>query len=738
VKNFPFLLLFLLTNVAIEARHIVGGDFSYDCVSPGQYNFTLTMFRDCDPDANGAGFDSSGPGLQASITVYRGNEQTPFDDFNLNAPIVTNLEFDEANPCIEVPPNICVEQGIYNFSRDLPISNESYFVVYQRCCRNGTITNIVDPGSAGMTYVLEITPEAQTVCNNSPRFNTFPAEVICTNFPVNFDNGATDPDGDQLVYEFCSPLFGGSQQNVAPNPEPPPPYTPVFFQLPEFSALNPVGGNPQIAIDPITGLITGTPTADGQFVLGVCVSEYRNGVLLSTVQRDIQLNITNCEPVIQAGIQGEVTAGVATIDINLCGSRSVSIINQSTDEAFIDEYLWEVEIPGANNFIFDTRDVNFLLPDFGYYEGTMILNPSSACSDSVKFIINSSPEVEIDYTANYDTCEVGPVQYVDLSPLRPDFPIVDWAWDLDDDNLSGERYPLIEYQEPGVKEVSLTIIDTVGCEARLETIIEWSPAPEIIIIEQGDFNICPETNVFFVDGSFPVDDTYTLDWTFGDGNIGSGLATSNFYQNPGIYDVKLEITSPIGCEAEQTFAGLIDVDSFPVSDFYWEIGPDFDIRNADINLFEDSRRAIGWDWLVPVGDPLEGPTAMYTFRDTGIQTIGLVVEHLYGCYDTLYKQIDVPPYNTFFLPNALSPNGDGKNEFWKPAGLFLDQLEEYEVFIYNRWGEQLFSSTDPDIGWNGRGRDNKLVNQGGYVYSLRYKAPRKPAELLEGTIMVVY
>ena len=93
--------------------------------------------------------------------------------------------------------------------------------------------------------------------------------------------------------------------------------------------------------------------------------------------------------------------------------------------------------------------------------------------------------------------------------------------------------------------------------------------------------------------------------------------------------------------------------------------------------------------------------------------------------------------STVFFPNAITPNGDGKNEFWRPEGLFLDQLEMYELFIYNRWGELIFTSNNPYDAWNGR-KNGSIVPSGGYLYSVAYKEPRK--ELIErnGHIIVLY
>ena len=145
--------------------------------------------------------------------------------------------------------------------------------------------------------MTELTPTAQTLCNNSPVFNDFPPIAICANSPLVFNHAATDAENDQIVYEFCAPFQGGGNgggggggngcNSVTPNPACPPPYKEVVYNAPLYNKLVPLGGNPILAIDPKTGVITGTPNIIGQYVVGVCASEYRNGVLLSVTRREI-------------------------------------------------------------------------------------------------------------------------------------------------------------------------------------------------------------------------------------------------------------------------------------------------------------------------------------------------------------------------------------------------------------------------------------------------------------------
>lgn len=132
------------------------------------------------------------------------------------------------------------------------------------------------------------------VANSDPTFTLFPPLFLCNNIPFTFDHSAFDIDGDSLVYEFYTPYNGENNagpldptftNNVAN-------FTPITF-LGGYSTTAPLGGTP-LTLDPVTGLLSGTPNLLGQFVVGILVKEYRNGVYLSSTLRDFQFNVITC------------------------------------------------------------------------------------------------------------------------------------------------------------------------------------------------------------------------------------------------------------------------------------------------------------------------------------------------------------------------------------------------------------------------------------------------------------
>lgn len=724
------------------AAHIIGGEITYECLGNDKYRFTMKIYRDC--LGGGAEFDSAGGGaLEGSVSVYRGTgaNATLVQTVYLQPPVITDIQPNISNPCLILPNNICVEEGIYVFDLTLPNSPESYHIAYQRCCRNNTIANIVDPGSAGATYYIRLSPTAQEVCNSSPVFNEFPPIVICAGSEINFDHSATDADGDVLEYSLCTPYLGGgnNQQQpfaangVAPDPDLPPPYTPVLFSSP-FSFTNPLGGMPpnSLSIDPNTGLLTGIPQIQGQFVVGVCVRELRNGVVLSTVRRDFQFNVTQCEPTVVADIAEDslIFQGEDQIFyIKACGSFGVDIQNTSYQQANVSNYYWEFDVGGGNTLRLDgpgsvnwNPTLNF--PDIGQYTGNLVLNPGLICNDTAKIIVDVFPAIYSDFEFDYDTCIANPVRFTDLShsDAGPNT-ITNWNWNFGDGNTSTEQNPIHLYKIPGSLPVALTVTDINRCEETTVKVVDYFPVPKILVIAPSEFIGCQPASIWFENLSFPIDESYDILWDFGDGKTGTGVSPTHLYEDLGVFTVSVDITSPIGCTTDTTWNDLITILPSPRADFSFTPTQPSNIQPT-VTFLDESDDAAKWKWDFSGQDFSFDQHPVYTFPDTGSQVITLIVTHASGCKDTTVQFLDVIPEVRYYLPNAFTPNGDGVNDLFLGNGL-LEGASNFRLSIWNRYGEKLFETNDPDAGWNGR-KDNvgKPSTQGVYVVVVNYVGPR--------------
>ncbi len=741
-------IIFLLPSDSY-ATHIVGGDVTYECLGFNvdttgvELRVEFTIYRDLfsggaqfNNDADFGVWASSGGGW----SFFRAIENQDFFDR-------ASVPFDD-DPCVDIPSGVGIEKAKYAFSVFLPLDGRDFLIAYQRCCRNPTINNLINPGDTGAAFQIEVTAESLALCNNSPQFNEFPPIFICANFNINFDHSAVDAEGDVLVYEFCAPLQAGgtdgsmgtgnanSCTGVTPNPAIcPPEFNDVVF-APPFTEDQPLGGDPIVTINAATGLISGAPTQLGQFVVGVCVKEFRDGVLLGEIRRDFQFNVVICTPTVVAEIDAGFNADDLTFNIASCGENTVDIVNNSFQESSIQSYSWWFEIAPGDTTRFSTKDVSVTFPDIGTYTGSMILNEGTECSDTADVLVNIFPSIDAEYEFEFDTCVAGPIVFNDLSVTGAD-DIVAWDWDFNGAGTSDQPNPSHLFQEPGLQVVALTSTDSNGCSDTEIAEIEWFPVPPLLIVQPDKFLACaPLGEISFANLSEPVNEEYTINWDFGDGNTSDSISPVHIYEEPGVYSVDLEIISPIGCETSQNYPNWITIEESPIADFTFT--PDNpDVFNKELFFTDLSQNSVAQQWNFDGEFVSLEQNPNYTFQDTGIYDIQLIAFHQTGCPDTLIQTIDIRPLVDYFLPNAFTPNGDGKNDVFIGKG-FLSGLRDFEMNIWNRWGEQVYSTTDPFRGWNGtKQNDGDLSPQGVYVWELRYIGPRGGNESAKGHVTLL-
>lgn len=733
--HFVCLCIVLLTTVATAfGRHIIGGEFQYECLGEGNYKVTMTIYRDCrqqsGPVADFDGADGGG----AFIAIYHGANYVLVS--RLTVPLKSRSFIKRPDyPCLIPPENLCVEKGIYEFTVRLAIwpSTESYHLVYQRCCRNNTINNLQRPQDLGATYTVEITPQSQAYCNNSPTFEEFPPTVLCVGASLDFNHSATDVDGDSLVYEFCDVLDGGGNrgtssqdahlagtcEGVRPDPPCSPPFEKAMFSA-GFTARRPMAGNPVVGIDRQKGMITGKPEIIGQFVIAVCVLEYRDGELIGSIQREFQFNVADCDPTVFASVRSDAEIGDREFVINSCGNNTVTFKNESQLQQFIDTYRWEFDIDGSTT-VLDTRDATVTFPGLGTYRGVMMVNPGLDCGDTADIYVNLYPSIDADFTVDYDTCIHGPTVFTDLSRTGADR-LESWQWDFGDGGETTLQHPRYTYGTPGKHPVSLIVTDNNECKDTAWFELPYFPVPELVVVEPNQFIGCAPADIFFDNLSVPIDSTYDIRWDFGDGGTSGKVSPTHQYTIPGFYDVTLQITSPIGCTTSADYPGWIEIRESPTADFSFT--PELPSNFRKTVEFENlGTNFINQEWLFGnIGRSTQiHPT--YTFPDTGLYNVQLVNIHANGCTDTAVQELYVIPRVTYHMPNAFTPNGDGKNDTFGGVG-YTQGIKSFLMTIWSRWGELLYETRDPEQGWNGtKFNSGPDLPMGVYVYQVYYIDP---------------
>ena len=156
LKILLLVMIFYFPINTLLSTHIIGGDISYECVSQNlearTTTFYITMWVYRDASSEEVNFDQD-----FEIGIYRRIGGAWFFDQSVEIGLRSqdSIPIESINPCLKVPPKLGIYKGLYTFNVVLPFGFD-YQIVYQRCCRNGTINNILNPQTTGAAFYVYI------------------------------------------------------------------------------------------------------------------------------------------------------------------------------------------------------------------------------------------------------------------------------------------------------------------------------------------------------------------------------------------------------------------------------------------------------------------------------------------------------------------------------------------------------------------------------------------------------
>ncbi|MGB0933581.1 MAG: gliding motility-associated C-terminal domain-containing protein [Lishizhenia sp.] len=192
-------------------------------------------------------------------------------------------------------------------------------------------------------------------------------------------------------------------------------------------------------------------------------------------------------------------------------------------------------------------------------------------------------------------------------------------------------------------------------------------------------------------------------------------------QYPGVYDMQLVVVTPDGCIDSATVNGVVEVLPVPNADFAYSAP--VTMFNTEVLLTNYSDFADTYVWSAPNGTPsfsvTDNMTTTFPDAQTGDYPVTLIAYSQFGCTDTITKIVTVVPEVIFYAPNSFTPDNDEFNQTWS---IHIEGIDEYDfdLFIYNRWGEMIWESHDINAKWDGT-YNGDLLPVGTYTWSVRGK-----------------
>lgn len=831
------LLFFVLSS---KATHIVGGDIGYKHISGDLYQIYVNLYIDC---KNGSSLAINDDQI-IDLGFYDVNNEFIFGfDLSRSAPErVKNFNY----TCVIPPENACVDYYRYEANITVPNSPGGVYVAFQRCCRNGSITNLIDPGSVGTTYYTYI-PERRAIINSTPVFKGLPPNFLCVSEPLIYDHSATDLDGDSLVYALMTPYEGASQLAPKPSIPSPPPYTKVSWRN-NYSISDQLGRNGNFTINSQTGQLTVLPNTIGQFVVGIEVKEFRNGSLINTTYRDFQFNVLPCVFNVNPNFNNSQKC-----------SKSVDFTNTSTGNG-ITKYVWSFLGENFEDSL-ESTNTGYTFPTTGKFK-VKLTAYTNTCSRS----ISKDFEIPVD-TLNFAGPDkiicFGDTTFIGNQNLSDNYR---YFWDFDNsiENLSAKYTRSFPNSNRNLKlnlvTVSCNIADTFAikinipkadftdnyiapCDDLEAEFNSQSPINQEVYWEYFDGSQIQKFNGRSVKIKFPIQGQYNIRQIAREGqcydtlekpiniyNKNSFDSTCIFELCPGEFrrirlsgidynipnnidwnntnglsdSLSLNPTLTISrsfnyivkkdylrCHTFDTFQ-LIQKESpsilsfarehdlicpedsislfvFGGNTYTWNPSENLDNPNSAnpiarpkestwyivrvdsnngcfgfdsvfVNVYPVYTLEIPEDTIVCLGSPLSFnnfmPNSNYWFEaengdtsknptEEGIYILNLKGECQY-LIDTIELHLFEKEECEVFFPNAFSPNNDRLNDLFPFDKRFREWYPEsckyrnYQLVIFNRWGEIIFTSTDPNFEWDGK-YNNDFPQYGVYGWYVTYE-----------------
>lgn len=376
----------------------------------------------------------------------------------------------------------------------------------------------------------------------------------------------------------------------------------------------------------------------------------------------------------------------------------------------------------------------------GYVNLTLTSSNNGNCNSVNDLIkLNFAPKPFANFNFN-NVCLNNSTSFTDFS-LAGIGTITTWEWSFGDNSSSINQNPTHIYPSAGTFTAQLIVSNSSGCYDTIKK------SPTIYPLPQADFGISRVCNgnvlnLNFSDSS-TVQSPETVNqwlWNF---VLPPNIIQSNL-QNPsqlfpgsGLYDIKLIAISNHNCR--DTIVKQVNLTPRPSAGFEYAISSGANVGTT-VNFVDTSKYATSWNWNFGnpnnPGSTLQNPSTIY--YENGVFVVTQIVKDDYGCSDTARVAIRINNVTTeisTLIPNAISPNGDGKNDVWKLEFLKL-LYPNAEIDIFSRWGENIYTSKDGYLEpWDGTYKGAKLpVGTYYYVINLNDSTISEP---LKGGILLI-
>lgn len=711
------------------ATHTYGGELLYTHISGNTYNIKLTIYGDC----AGLSYPSLISGKPV-INIFRNTTRTGTLTLTLDSSSVK-----EVTPVCKAEANNTTCKGgtipgivkyEYNATYTVSSTSNRWRFVFNgdlgssQAGRTNSVTNLSGTGIMYLEAVLN-----NTVANNSsPDYTSVPTPFFCINQNQEYNQGAIDTDNDSLYFSLTAALNNGTAMAYASG----------------YSATLPISVNgSNFNFDSKSGQMTFTPDIAQTSVVLNKIDEYRNGVLIGSSMREMTFivfnNCNNTPPSFTISSDSIKGAGIQGNTLYSClGTKSVSFSINPVDPNGDGITITASNLPPKATLNVTNNGTN--KPNANFYWDTENLQPGTHTlfinmkDDGCPLSSNQTLALTINIIPQFS------IKTEVLEPTRcyhKQYSAITISDGLEKKNITIRKGGLLwaTYSDSS-KTTVIRDSFTVG-EYEISVSSPFLPCTTNLlmkVVDSGTYPIIPllrQKNLCVNDPVEQLDiqtiEGFQLNWYNFDGtriNTPVSYTTST----PATYTYIVTQTIK-ACESLPDTYKII-------------VHPLPDVRSINQNAVAClgdtlNLRATGaatYKWLPEYRVKRRNDTSFYTrIMETDLYTvIGMSLE---GCVNTdSFRITSIEDCCTFSYPSAFTPNGDGLNDGFKP--IMYGNQGEYLFAVYNRWGQQVFITSNPRQYWDGTFNSQKC-DVGVYYYKFRATCLTGRTEIKSGEVMLI-
>lgn len=392
---------------------------------------------------------------------------------------------------------------------------------------------------------------------------------------------------------------------------------------------------------------------------------------------------------------------------SVCHGTAIQFTDQSVGFGgfALTQWAWDFSDGQVSNL----QNPLMVFADPGLYNGTLTVTNSVGCKEDTTLgdaQVYPNPVAAIGPLAGH--CLNEELSIMDASTIDAQWgdQIIDWNWQLEPQVSSTDQHPTHIFSTSGIHTISLEVTSNNGCVDMTSAQVEVYDRPTPVF-SLSKYEGCEPLDVQYTDESTVGSPYAVSSWNWQLGN-GTSSATNNpFAQHvyggadgitPDTLEVKLSVATEQGCGSVDTAVASFVV--FPKAGAGFQSDPNqTDMVNPTISFTDMSTVNVTQrTWLFGDGLTSNATDPVYTYVDTGLYTVSLNVSTDYGCTDVTYDEILIYPHFSFYIPNTFTPNSNGVNDLFRGIG---EGYDEYSMYIYNRWGQEIYHGKGDAAGWDG-------------------------------------